>query len=155
MRWWWYPMIVICCAPSPTTSVWWRGAGRRRSTGIWRTTRLLGERRNAQVVPETEPARPAVSRKDQRRQDAERRQQLRPFQQALSKAEAQLERLGKARSGVEAELADSAVYEASSKERLQALLLEKARIGRELEEAEAAWLEAGEALEAAENALID
>jgi len=113
--------------------------------------KLLGERRNAQAGA-AEEARPAVSRKDQRRQDAERRQQLRPLQQALAKAEAALEKLGEARAEAEARLADPAMYEPGNQARMQALLLEKARLGRELEEAEAAWLEAGEALEAAEQA---
>ncbi len=136
---------------------WWVAGGRAApfDGDLEDYRRLLSEHRNVRVVPGTDPARPTMSRKDQRRQDAERRQQLRPFQQALSKAEAQLERLAKARSGVEAELADPAVYEASNKGRLQTLLLEKARIERELEEAEAVWLEAGESLEAVENALAD
>jgi ATP-binding cassette subfamily F protein 3 len=114
--------------------------------------KLLGERRAA-LAGSAEDAKPAApSRKDQRRQDAGRRQQLRPFQQALAKAEAALERLSQARAGIEAGLADPAIYEPANKARLQALLLDKARLGRELEEAEAAWLEAGEALEEAEKA---
>jgi ATP-binding cassette subfamily F protein 3 len=110
----------------------------------------LGERREAQGAGETAPA--GVSRKDQRRQDAERRQLLRPFQQALNKAETLLERLAQSRAEVEAQLADPALYEAAAKARLQSLLLDKARLERELEAAETAWLEAGEALEAAQAA---
>jgi len=115
--------------------------------------KLLGERRNAQAGAAAEEAKPAVSRKDQRRQDAEKRQQLRPFQQALGKAEAALEKLAQAKAAVEARLADPAIYEPGNKELMQSLLLEKAGLSRELEEAETAWLEAGEALETAENTL--
>ncbi|MFM8333507.1 MAG: ATP-binding cassette domain-containing protein [Candidatus Methylumidiphilus sp.] len=115
----------------------------------------LAERRNAQLSAgaAVEDAGPTVSRKDQRRLDAEKRQQLRPLQQALTKAEAALEKLAAAKAGVEAQLADLALYEAANKDRLQAVLLDKARIARELDDTEAAWLEASEALETAEAAL--
>jgi ATP-binding cassette subfamily F protein 3 len=115
--------------------------------------KLLGERRNSQNSPAAEDAKPVVSRKGQRRQDAEKRQQLRPFQQVLAKAEAALEQLAQAGAEVEARLADPALYEPAGKARMQALLAEKTRIGRAAEAAEGAWLEAAEALEAAENAL--
>jgi len=113
--------------------------------------KLLGERRNAQTSAAAEAA-PTVSRKDQRRLDAERRQQLRPLQQAVAKAEAALEKLSQAQAELEARLADPAIYEPGNKERMQSLLLEKARLSRELDAAEFNWLEAGEALEAAEKA---
>ena len=115
--------------------------------------KLLGERRAAQAGGAEAGAAAAVSRKDQRRQDAENRQRLRPFQQALSKAEAALDRLAQAQAEVEARLAEPEVYAAAHKARLQSLLLDKARTARQLEEAEAAWLQAGEALEQAEKAL--
>jgi len=111
--------------------------------------KVLGERRKAQVETLPEESKPAVSRKDQRRLDAERRQQLRPLQQVLDKAEARLEKLSTTKVQIEAQLADPSIYEADNKEHLQALLLEKARIAKELGEAEIAWLEAGEALEEA------
>ncbi len=133
-------------------SGWWPTGGRRFDGDLEDYRKLLGERRNAQASAETEDLKPAVSRKDQRRQDAEKRQQLRPFQQALGKAEAALEKLAKAKAEVESRLADPAIYEPGNKERLQTLLLEKAGISRQLEETETAWLEAGEALETAENA---
>ncbi|MDD5033676.1 MAG: ATP-binding cassette domain-containing protein [Methylococcaceae bacterium] len=110
--------------------------------------RLLSEHRNAASPSETAKT-VGSSRKDQRRQDAGRRQQLRPFQQALSKAEAELERLNRERAHIEAQLAEPTLYEAANKERLQRLLREKADIDRQLEATEMAWLEAGEALESA------
>lgn len=115
--------------------------------------KVLGERRNA--LTEGDAAKTGASRKEQRRQGAERRQQLRPLQQALSRAEAKLEKLVKAGQSIESELADPLVYEPANKGRLQLLLQDKARIKREIDEAETAWLEAGESLESAEQALID
>jgi ATP-binding cassette subfamily F protein 3 len=115
--------------------------------------KLLAERRNRATAEETKPA--AVSRKDQRRLDAEKRQQLRPFQQALAKTETALEKLTQAKGHLEAQLADPALYEPSGKEKMQTLLLEKAKLAKQLEETESAWLEAVEALETAETALAE
>ena len=95
----------------------------------------------------------AGSRKDQRRLSAERRQQLRPLQQKLNETEARLEHLQKQRQRIETQLADAALYEPQAKERLQAVLLEKASADREWSEAEHAWMDACEALEAAEKSL--
>ncbi|QSA98596.1 ATP-binding cassette domain-containing protein [Methylococcus sp. EFPC2] len=92
----------------------------------------------------------ALSRKDQRRLDADKRQQLRPLQQALQKAESELDKLGQERHQMESALADPGLYEPDGKDRLQALLRDKARVDRALAAAENAWLEAGEALEAAQ-----
>ncbi|MDV3240378.1 MAG: ABC transporter ATP-binding protein, partial [Methylocaldum sp.] len=89
----------------------------------------------------------APSRKDQRRLDAERRRALRPFQQALERAEASLEKLTFEKRRLEERLADPALYEGDSKADLQSLLLEKAEIDRLLVETESAWLEASEVLE--------
>jgi ATP-binding cassette, subfamily F, member 3 len=100
----------------------------------------------AKAATEAAPA----SRKDQRRLGAEKRQQLRPLQQAMQKAETALAKLGSKRAELEAELADPALYEPGEKIRLQGLLKDKARLDQQIEQAELAWLEAGEALEAAE-----
>ncbi len=115
--------------------------------------KLLGIRRNASNGQETPKS--GVSRKDQRKLGAERRQQLRSFQQALGKAEAALEKLGQVGATVETQLADPAIYDPVNKGRLQILLQDKARIKRGIEEAETAWLEASELLESAGKALID
>jgi ATP-binding cassette subfamily F protein 3 len=110
--------------------------------------RWLGSRRNAR---DEEPGAPSVSRKDQRRQDADRRRQLRPLQTALDKAEAVLNDLAKRKRQLAEQLADSGLYggQAEAKTRLQALLLEQAAIEKKLSAAESAWLEASEALELA------
>jgi len=111
--------------------------------------KALAERRKTQVESPADTAKPAVSRKDQRRSEAEKRQQLRPLQQAFDKAEARLEKLAQSKNQLEDQLADPTIYEAANKDRLQTLLRDKASLAKELEEAELAWLEAGEALEEA------
>jgi len=111
--------------------------------------RVLGERKTGASSPTS--AEVSVSRKDQRRQEAERRQQLRPLREALQRAEAVLERLERERQRIEQALADSTLYASDGHNKtLQGLLREKADLARDLEVAEAAWLEAGEALEAAQ-----
>ncbi|WP_221066675.1 ATP-binding cassette domain-containing protein [Methylomagnum ishizawai] len=106
----------------------------------------LSARRNAR-----DSAKPAApSRKDQRKSDADRRKALRPLRLALEKAEAAMEQLAARKQALETRLADPELYLAEAKARLQAVLLEKAGVEKSLEEAEVAWLEAGEALEAAE-----
>ncbi|MGZ8217068.1 ATP-binding cassette domain-containing protein [Methylomagnum sp.] len=110
--------------------------------------RWLADRRNAKEAAEN-GNKAAVSRKDQRRSDADRRRLLRPLQQTLQKAEATVDKWTAARQGLEQQLADPDLYQAESKARLQKLLLDKAAADKALEEAETTWLEASEALDAA------
>jgi ATP-binding cassette subfamily F protein 3 len=111
---------------------------------------ILGTRRGADAATERETS-VAGSRKDQRRQEADKRRQLQPLRQRVIQAEAALDRLTHARQRIEAQLADPTVYEPAGKERLQCLLVEKAGLEREAVAAENAWLEASEALDAAQN----
>lgn len=115
--------------------------------------KFLNESRKNQAETKSETAKPASSRKDQRRSDAEKRQQLRPYQQALTKAETQLDKLTQARQHIESQLAEADIYEASQKEKLQKLLMDKSDLDKRLEEAEMDWLSASEALEAFEAGL--
>jgi ATP-binding cassette subfamily F protein 3 len=110
--------------------------------------RWLAERRTAKEAAD-DNGKAAVSRKDQRRSDADRRRQLRPMQQALQKAEAAVDKWTSARRDLEARLAAPELYQAEAKAQLQKLLLDKAAADKALEEAEMAWLEASEALDAA------
>ena len=91
-----------------------------------------------------------LSRKDQRRQQAEKRTQLGPLRKALSQAESRLESLSRSKQDLETQLADPILYEAGEKDRLKSLLAQKVEIDRELDLAEQGWMEASEALEAAE-----
>ena len=121
----------------------------------------LSQRRNAASSPEAsapsdfgDAAKPAASRKDQRRNDAERRRQLKPLKDALQRVELRLEKLSAENRTLEQLLADPVLYQAESKARLQTLLLEKAGLEKSLADTETEWLEAGEALEAA-TAMLD
>ena len=91
-----------------------------------------------------------VSRKEQRKKDAERRQKMKPLTDALARAERKLEQLQALRQQLEEQLADRNIYQDSAKDRLQQLLAEKSRVDGELEQAETDWLEAGEKLEEAQ-----
>jgi ATP-binding cassette subfamily F protein 3 len=107
----------------------------------------LEQRRNTREAEGSNKS--AVSRKEQRRSEADRRRMLRPLQLSQQKAEAAMEKLAAAKQDLEAQLADPEIYAVGAKARLQSLLMEKAGIEKALTEAETAWLEASEALEAA------
>ncbi|WP_404356324.1 ATP-binding cassette domain-containing protein [Methylotuvimicrobium sp. KM1] len=99
--------------------------------------------------PPEEAANQSLSRKDQRKLEAERRQKNKPLLDALKKAELAVENLHREQYELEQQLADPAVYQDPEKERLKQLLSRKTRIDKELEEAEAEWLEAETKLEEA------
>ncbi|MGR9053188.1 MAG: ATP-binding cassette domain-containing protein [Gammaproteobacteria bacterium] len=93
---------------------------------------------------------PVMSRKDQRKQEAERRQRLKPLADALKCAEQKLERLHHEQRELERQLAEPELYRDTEKNRLKQLLERKARVDGELEQAETDWLEAGERWEEAQ-----
>ena len=94
----------------------------------------------------------AAERRDQKRQEAKRRQQLaikrKPLEQRIKKLEQRLEKLHAERTRLHDELLEPALYEDANKNRLKELLLRKAQVDKELEDIESEWLEAQEALEA-------
>ena len=113
--------------------------------------------RRARQIPasaSTDTARPAINRKDQRRQDADKRRQTQPLKNRLKTLEQELERLGADKARLNAALADSALYTGAEKEKLKVLLLEQGRVQLALAQTEFAWLEACEALESADRADI-
>ena len=91
-----------------------------------------------------------LSRKQQRKLDAERRQKLKPLYDAVKKAEQKMEKLHQQQQQLEKVLADSEIYSESEKHRLKKLLQEKAFLDKAIEKTEADWLAAGEQLELAE-----
>ncbi len=93
----------------------------------------------------------AVSRKDQRRVDAQRRAQLQPFRDKLKRIEAELAKLNASKKSLEDALADPQIYAENNRKKLQDTLAEQVRIKQKLEQLEADWLEASEALEQAES----
>ena len=91
-----------------------------------------------------------VSRKDQRKLDAERRQRIKPLLDALKKAEQTVEKLHQEQRQLELQLAEPAIYEESEKAQLKKLMERKIVVDKALSEAEAAWLEAEEHVESAQ-----
>ena len=111
----------------------------------------LARRRRDQEETTKPSERPKTpDRKARRREAAERRRALQPLRRRLQEAEAALETIDRQRAELETRLADPALYQADQKAELTRLLAEKGRLDREHAEREAAWLEAAEALEAAE-----
>jgi ATP-binding cassette subfamily F protein 3 len=112
--------------------------------------RWLGEGRGGEAASAAASGGNGLSRKDQRRQEAERRQQLKPLRDAVRQSERQVETLTSRRARVDAALADPALYEGDDTGRVTELTREKAALERELAAAEEAWLAAMDALERAE-----
>jgi len=92
----------------------------------------------------------AVSRKDQRKIEAERRKRLKPLLDVLKKAEQTVEKYHHQQQQMERQMADPAIYSEDNKETLKRLLSEKTAVDNALERAEAEWMAAEEQLELAE-----
>ncbi|ESS66227.1 ABC transporter-like protein [Methyloglobulus morosus KoM1] len=90
-----------------------------------------------------------VSRKDQRKQEAEFRKKQKPLLDALKKAEQAVEKYHNEQRRLEAELADPSLYSETEKDKLKKLLARKTEVDKALDTAESEWMEAEERLEAA------
>jgi len=101
-------------------------------------------------APETIKIGQVVSRKQQRKLEAERRQKLKPLYDAVNKAEQQMEQFQLQQQQLEVLLADPEIYSDTQKGRLKQLLEEKAQLDKTLAMIESDWLVAGEQLEIAE-----
>jgi ATP-binding cassette subfamily F protein 3 len=110
---------------------------------LWLAERKKGEEKTTDELNAT------GSRKEQRKQDAERRQKNKPLLDALKKAEIAVEKYHSEQRRLEFELAEPMLYSESEKEKLKKLLARKAEIDKALDAAEADWMEAEERLEAA------
>lgn len=90
------------------------------------------------------------NRKAKRRTDAARRERVKPLRQQMQHWEREIDRLQTALQEIETALADPSLYAESAKAALTEQLQRQGQLSNELAAAEQAWLEAGEALEAAE-----
>ena len=133
---------------------WLVGEGRvRQFDGDLEDYREWLARRTGNGTPEAPSAArpsPAVGRKGKRREEAGRRERLRPLTKEVARWEKQLETRAVEKSRIEARLADPELYEEANKPRLKELLHEQAAADQAVAEAEDAWLTAQEQLEAAE-----
>jgi len=88
------------------------------------------------------------SRKQRKREDADRRNRLTPLKTAVTDCERELERVAKEAAAIQTALAAPDIYNEGAKERLRELLAKQARLAQETEKLESAWLAATERLEA-------
>ncbi|CAM3804781.1 ABC transporter ATP-binding protein [Rahnella bruchi] len=89
----------------------------------------------------------AQSRKDQKRREADFRNQTQPLRKQITKLEAQMEKLSTELATLEERLADSAIYDISRKAELTECLQQQTKVKGALEETEMTWLDAQEQLE--------
>ena len=87
-----------------------------------------------------------LSRKEQRQQEAMRRKRLKPFTDAIKKAEKNLEHYHQQQQKLEQLLAEPSIYDETEKQQLKTLLTEKEGVDKSLLKAEEAWMEAEEQL---------
>ena len=92
-------------------------------------------------------AETAESRKQRKREEADRRNRLTPLKEAIARCERELEELAREKAEVQAKLATPGLYSEAEKPRLQELLQREAQIAKATSEAEARWLESTEQLE--------
>jgi len=89
----------------------------------------------------------AQSRKDQKRREADFRNQTQPLRKQITKLETQMEKLSTELAAIEERLADSAIYDNSRKAELTECLQQQTKVKGALEETEMTWLDAQEKLE--------
>lgn len=92
-----------------------------------------------------------TDRKAEKRQEAERRQALKPLKDRVKKAEQAMLKFEQRLAELNSALADNSLYEAQRKDELTKLLQQQAQAQTQLAQAEAEWLEAEEAIQEAQN----
>ena len=104
--------------------------------------------KSAEEKADTENANSSQNRKEQKRREAELRQQTAPLRKKITQLEEKMNKLSEQLAEIENSLADSELYNAENKEKLTALLAQQVEVKKTLEKLEVDWLEAQEALEA-------
>ncbi|CDH23364.1 ABC transporter ATP-binding protein [Xenorhabdus bovienii] len=89
----------------------------------------------------------AQERKDQKRREAEFRNQTQPLRKQLTTLEKQMEKLGTALAGWEEKLSDNTIYENNRKTELTECLQQQTQTKSKLEDTEMEWLDIQEQLE--------
>jgi ATP-binding cassette subfamily F protein 3 len=113
--------------------------------------RWLATEQKEEAASSSTPENNTVSRKDQRRIEAEKRQQLQPLKKKVQQLEKQLDKLTEQRDTIDAQLSDADIYSEENKERLKKLLRNKGELDQALEQVEEQWMEVSEELEAAKS----
>lgn len=102
---------------------------------------------NATACEPTANENSAANRKEQKRLEAELRQQTAPLRKKITQLEKDLEKATEKLNKLEAMLAESEIYEAKNKAKLTDTLAKQLEAKRQVEEIEMQWLEAQEELE--------
>ncbi len=92
-----------------------------------------------------------LSRKERRREEAEKRRQLQPVRNTIKALEQKLDQLAEKKRLLQQQLGTVELYQESNKQRLKAALQEQQELDKALQKVEQQWLEATEALELAES----
>ena len=104
--------------------------------------------KSAEEKADTENANSSQNRKEQKRREAELRQQTAPLRKKILQLEEKMNNVSEQLAEIENSLADSELYNAENKEKLTVLLAQQVDAKKALEKLEVDWLEAQEALEA-------
>lgn len=102
---------------------------------------------NSTACEPTDNENSAVNRKEQKRLEAERRQQTAPLRKKITQLEKELEKATEKLNKLEEMLGDSELYEAENKAKLTETLAQQVETKKQVEEIEMQWLEAQEELE--------
>jgi len=105
------------------------------------------KRAQADSVDEVSTTDSGISRKEQRKQDAENRKRLKPLLNKLKKSELAVEKFQAEQHDLETLLADPEIYNDAKKDELKKLLAKKIEVDKALELAETDWMEVEELLE--------
>lgn len=93
-----------------------------------------------------------VNRKEQRRLEAEARQQLQPIKNKIKKIETQMDQLNTEKSSLHDQLSQTEIYAEQNKAQLNALLIEQGKVNDALEDLEMDWLRLNDELESLQQA---
>ena len=103
--------------------------------------------KSAEEKADAENANSSQNRKEQKRREAELRQQTAPLRKKILQLEEKMNNVSEQLAEIENSLADSELYNAENKEKLTALLAQQVEVKKTLEKLEVDWLEAQEQLE--------
>ena len=115
----------------------------------WALEQSSIERRSNKDKADDTPSeqQPEVSRKEQRRIEAEKRKALQPLKNKLRKVEQELDKVQKRKAELDELMADQSLYDDANKGKLAELSTEYGEVNQRLETLEEDWLMLNEELE--------
>lgn len=116
----------------------------------WLRNSLKEQEQNDKTEVADKDNAPKIDKKQQRQQDAAKRQRLKPLTNSLKKIEKEMEQLQSKLASMDERLADDTLYTEENKNELQTLLQQQGDMRNRLEELEENWLMTHEEIEALE-----